>query len=217
VFDVHPPHTSIRGWRDFSVHLLTITIGLLIALGLEGCVEWFHHRHVMHQAQESLQAEIKANASGMQARFEALQKQQEQMKQDVAVLTKIIANPGVANHDSLNLSFDISGFDNVSWATAQQTGAVAYMSYTVARQYSDIYSEQSEIDAQTQLAVRDLSVAVGPLLNAKSGDPLPSAEDAKLMKQHIETLQGQLYLLDSLLHTMDKAYKKFLDSHPQAY
>jgi hypothetical protein len=42
VLDVHPPHEPVHGWRDFFVHPATITIGLLIALSLEGCVEWRH-------------------------------------------------------------------------------------------------------------------------------------------------------------------------------
>ena len=33
------PHEKIHGFKDFLVHLFTITIGLLIALGLEGCAE----------------------------------------------------------------------------------------------------------------------------------------------------------------------------------
>ena len=39
MLDVHPPHEKMHGFKDFLLHLLTITIGLLIALGLEGCVE----------------------------------------------------------------------------------------------------------------------------------------------------------------------------------
>jgi hypothetical protein len=51
MFDIHPPHSPIHGWRDFLVQLVTITAGLLIALALEGLVEWLNHRHIMHQAQ----------------------------------------------------------------------------------------------------------------------------------------------------------------------
>jgi hypothetical protein len=36
MLDVHPPHEKMHGFKDFLLHLLTITIGLLIALGLEG-------------------------------------------------------------------------------------------------------------------------------------------------------------------------------------
>jgi hypothetical protein len=35
VIEVHPPEEPLHGWRDFLIHLATITIGLLIALSLE--------------------------------------------------------------------------------------------------------------------------------------------------------------------------------------
>ena len=37
--DVHPLHHAPRTWRDFFLHLLTITIGLFIALTLQAAVE----------------------------------------------------------------------------------------------------------------------------------------------------------------------------------
>jgi hypothetical protein len=38
VIDIHPPHQAAHSWRDIFVHLATITVGLFIALSLEGCV-----------------------------------------------------------------------------------------------------------------------------------------------------------------------------------
>ena len=43
--EVHPPDHPLRTWGDFWIHLGTITIGLLIALGLEATVEWAHRVH----------------------------------------------------------------------------------------------------------------------------------------------------------------------------
>jgi hypothetical protein len=217
VFDVHPPSTSIHGWRDFLVHLATITIGLLIALGLENSVEWFHHRHVMHQAQASLLIEIKSNSNSMQQKIASLEKHQQELKQDVGILDQIIAHADTPKNESLTVQLDINGFEDVSWNTAQSTGAVTYMPYSTAREYADIYGEQAEIDRQMREALRDWSIAAGPLLNAKLGDKPIDAEDAKFMKQHLGTLQGQLYMVDSLMLTMDEIYKKFLAAHPRAY
>jgi hypothetical protein len=45
MLDVHAPHETIHTWKDFLIHLTTIVIGLLIAVGLEQTVEYFHHRH----------------------------------------------------------------------------------------------------------------------------------------------------------------------------
>lgn len=45
MLDVHPPHEAAHSWKDFLIHISTIVIGLLIAVGLEQTVEWIHHRH----------------------------------------------------------------------------------------------------------------------------------------------------------------------------
>src|ERR1700729_1381591 len=103
VIDVHPPHEPIHGWRDFFIHLATITIGLLIALSLEGCVEWQHHRHLVHEAEASLHREIEGNSKNVQATLDDVHKQQVALAQDIVVLKKIIANPKVVNKDEMSI------------------------------------------------------------------------------------------------------------------
>jgi len=215
VLDVHPPHEPLYGWRDFFIHLATITIGLLIALSLEGCVEWRHHRNLVHEAEASLQREIRSNAQNLQGTLNDVHKQQETLKQDILVLKKIIANPKVENRDEMAISFHISGFENVSWRTAQSTGALSYMPYDRAQEYSDIYAQQELVSEAEKQAARDAIVSVGPFLGSNKGDPNPGAEQAVLIKQHIEVLGGQLLLLDAMIQGLDSNYKKFLAAHPE--
>jgi hypothetical protein len=59
--DVHPPHAPMHSWRDFWIHLGTITIGLLIAISLEQSVEWMHHMHQRHELEEELRGEGERN------------------------------------------------------------------------------------------------------------------------------------------------------------
>jgi hypothetical protein len=61
MLDVHPPHHAANSWRDFFIHIITIVIGLLIAVGLEQTVELIHHRHQRHQLQEDLHNEAEQN------------------------------------------------------------------------------------------------------------------------------------------------------------
>ena len=61
MLDVHPPHKATHTWTDFFLHIATICIGLLIAIGLEQSVELMHHRHQRHQLQEDLHAETVRN------------------------------------------------------------------------------------------------------------------------------------------------------------
>ena len=61
MLDVHAPHEPIHTWKGFVIHIATITIGLLIAIGLEQLVEYFHHRHQAAAIAEKLKAESYEN------------------------------------------------------------------------------------------------------------------------------------------------------------
>jgi hypothetical protein len=61
MLDVHAPDATVHTWRDFFIHIATITIGLLIAIALEQCVEYLHHVHQRHDLQRDLLDEAKRN------------------------------------------------------------------------------------------------------------------------------------------------------------
>ncbi len=61
VIDVHAPHGGMHTWKDFWIHLGTITLGLLIAISLEQSVEWLHHLHERHQLEDDLHSEAAMN------------------------------------------------------------------------------------------------------------------------------------------------------------
>jgi hypothetical protein len=61
VIDVHAAHGGIHTWKDFWIHLGTITLGLLIAIGLEQSAEWVHHRYQRHTLEEDLRQEGSSN------------------------------------------------------------------------------------------------------------------------------------------------------------
>lgn len=63
MLDVHAPHEPINSWKGFVLHIATIVIGLLIAVGLEQTVEYFHHRHEVREARDALAAEHGENIS----------------------------------------------------------------------------------------------------------------------------------------------------------
>ena len=67
MLDVHPPHETAHTWKDFFIHLATISIGLLIAIGLEQTVEYVHHRHQVAEMMEKLRAETLENREILQA------------------------------------------------------------------------------------------------------------------------------------------------------
>jgi hypothetical protein len=215
VIDVHPPSEPIHGWRDFFLHLATITIGLLIALSLEGCVEWQHHRHLVHEAEASLRTEIKSNESGLANVLADVHKQQAVLKQDVIVLDQLIKDPKTKTHQQMSINFRIVGLDDVSWKTAQNTGALSYMPYARAQEYASIYTLQDDLDVAQKQGARDAILSIGPFLNADPTDPAAAALQSQSIKAHIEVVQGQLLLVESLVTGLDTEYKRFLAAHPE--
>jgi hypothetical protein len=58
MLDVHPPHTPTHTWRDFLIHIATICVGLLIAIGLEQTVEAIHHRHQREELRAAIDRDV---------------------------------------------------------------------------------------------------------------------------------------------------------------
>ena len=42
--EIHTPDHPLTGWRETAKHLGIVTVGVLIALTLEGIVSWIDHR-----------------------------------------------------------------------------------------------------------------------------------------------------------------------------
>jgi hypothetical protein len=57
MLDVHPPHQPTHTWKDFFIHIATIVVGLIIAVGLEQTVEAVHRHHEAASLREDLHAE----------------------------------------------------------------------------------------------------------------------------------------------------------------
>jgi hypothetical protein len=208
MLDVHPPHERMHGFRDFALHLFTITVGLLIALSLEGCVEWQHHRHLLHDAEIALHAEIEHNAHTVSSLQQQIDSQQKELDNDLTVLDQIKAHPD-APPAQLGFSFHWSGFNDVAWKTAQSTGALTYMSYSDAIAYSDIYALQGELfNAEKDVTDEVLLASAFPSTQPDGWVPTPAQSDD--LRTHIGVIRGRLMLLTSYLNSLEGAYKNAL-------
>ena len=210
MLDVHAPHEKMHGARDFFLHLFTITIGLLIALSLEGLVEWRHHRHLVHEAEAGLRSEIDQNAERLSSIRKQIQDQNNELNRNLATLEKMRVHPEL--HESMSFTFRQQGFEDTAWKTAQTTGALAFMSYKDAREYSTIYGLQDEI-YQAQRQAVDGVMSAASLINTKSDDYKPSTERIDLLSDRIGLIQLRLMFLNSEVDGLDKAYQESQSVH----
>ena len=161
--DVHAPHHPIGGWKDFFVHLLTITVGLLIAVGIEGCVELNREHKLVREARETMREEIQHNSNEMKDAVVKLDQQTAVMKKNIETLTRIQENPKdkAAQDAQINADFSIIGLRETEWKTAQTTGALSFMPYAEAQRYSDVYGTQNDFPDQEDKILEDEAQFLG--------------------------------------------------------
>src|ERR1700724_4164291 len=86
MIEVPPPHEDGHTWRQFFIHIAAITIGLLIAIGLEQTVVYFHHRHQLQEARRELAVELETNRRVVGINLEATRKVMAELDADMALL-----------------------------------------------------------------------------------------------------------------------------------
>jgi hypothetical protein len=94
MLDVHAPHATLHTWKDFSIHLATIVIGLLIAVGLEQLVEHIHDRYKVHETRESLRQEREANGRNLVANAHNWRWEMAELQNNLMVFQYIQHHPG---------------------------------------------------------------------------------------------------------------------------
>jgi len=160
--DIHPPTGPVESLKDFFTHLLIVTVGILIALSLEGLLEWRHHRELADEARTNIMSEIRANDKDLQAFLQAVP---EIRKNQMAVLAAV---EGVLGHGKSDapvppLSFRLAELSNTSWTTSQTIGALAFMPYAEVKKFAGVYQLQDEF-LRLQVRTEDAVVTALSLL-----------------------------------------------------
>jgi hypothetical protein len=202
MLDVHAPHSRIGGFSEFFVHLLTITIGLIIATQIESCVEWRHHEHLAEQARQALHSEIEHNLGELRSAQPGLKSWEAAVEADLAAMHKIQQSPNDPAAQKANLEISANGITlrDAAWHTAQSTGALAYMPYEEAERYSSIYQAQTVLMTYQQKPPEDVAAIFGLIAKFGWGNGskiLPDQAGAiaeKLGQMRLHLAAGETYL-----------------------
>jgi len=208
--DVHPPSEPIHSWRDFFIHLITITIGLLIALSLEGVVEWFHHRHLVDQARVDMREELLGNRQSLAQNLSFVRSNEMTIGSDIKLMLSLRSGKKIGNgHASLEYTMKWSSFSNAAWKTAQSSGALIYLDFESERNLAGVYGQQDFVTANAERLARDHPLAISPLYISGNPDQV-SVPEAQLILQRSADLLVDLRLLEQLLVQLDKQYAEEL-------
>jgi len=211
--EVHPPHHPIMSVKEFLIHMLAITIGLLIAVGIEGLVELHHERKLVNEARETLREEIDHNSKTVSDALPDIESEKTAMADNIKLLTRITENPKDkdAQLGAIRAGFNIVGLRNTAWKTAQATNALAFMPYDEAQRYADIYGAQQAFSDEQDKLLEDEAQLMGVFAKTDFGHGDVTADEAKMALERFGVWRGHLLFLELAARVTAASDKAFLE------
>ena len=201
--EIHAPHEPVRSLKDFLYHLLTVVLGILIALGLEGLVEWNHHRHLVSETRQSLDAEIRENQAHLQQGL-ALAPAVEKHVRSAIQLAQARENSHTVVNTALDLSFGLFPLNSTNGNRGIRSPAL----YPYLHPPADVCRKSGQhpelLDGPAEMA---------PFLNSGRGINGFSEPDLDRFKMSASLALIHLQTEESIARTLDDAYKTVTSAH----
>lgn len=181
MLDVHAPHESIHTWKDFCVHIATITVGLLIAIGLEQVVEAIHHLHQREFLEDQMFHEAEANLQVIKPQLEYAQQQMDYL----LACEKALQNAPV-NGSDVKITLPVQPPSNLTagilispsrgtWTVAKAAGSIALLPPELAKVYARVdLAAEFEKAAEDDVTQKEMKLSTGLVKAHVPPDTVPA-------------------------------------------
>jgi hypothetical protein len=184
--DIHKPRPA-HSIREFVSEIGTITIGILIALGLEAAVEAYRNHELVEHARADLRYELNEDRDGLA----------DTVRQEKGVVSALdtlalygrrrLAGDKPGPPDPVTLSLIFKPMKMAAWDSTVATQALAHMPYAEAQAVSRAYAGSRNFNDFQADAIRHyFELSTLP-------DDLASASDAELKPVMREVALNRLY------------------------
>ena len=194
MLDVHPPHEPTHTWKDFFIHIATIVIGLLIAIGLEQTVEYVHRRHELKEAREALAQEREENRRFFPVNTAEFRLIAGGIENNLRVLLYLQQHPGTPQEKLPGVLEWSDAYEPVIdsvWKNVQQTQVLALFPRQEAQDDANLYRVLDTADGNFKKMHEDLTRA----RNYMFADPDPSHMTPAQVTEEIELTKETLHQL----------------------
>jgi hypothetical protein len=205
MLDVHPPHQIVHTWKDFFIHIATIAVGLLIAIGLEQTVEYFHHRHQLHTARAQLALEVDGNREVLRSNLDSIRALQAGLDRDMAVI-RASQSSHTALNGKLDYSHSIIRPRDAAWLSVKQNGALSLMPYGEIESHTYFYELLDDVMQSVIGFTAPLKIAAAIARRSPDGNLTPQDIDALVAVT--SEAQGKVAITAMLLDFEDQALRE---------
>jgi hypothetical protein len=211
MIEVHPPHEDVHSWRQFFIHIAAITIGLLIAIGLEQTVVYFHHRHQLQEARRELASELESNRRVVGINLEAMRKTKADLDAEMALLRGPQISPDIGSKLVYELG-NVYWPKDATWQAVKQNGSLGLMAHDELHYYVYIYEDIAIVMEQlTELGAR---MEVAGAIARRSPDGNLTPRDVEELITATSEAQAKVAYSTLLLRLEENALQKKVEEIP---
>ena len=117
---------------------------MLIAIGLEQTVEYFHHRHQVAEARSRLAEERDANHLATERNLQYAANIQTELAADIALLYQRQSTPQTPVNGLLQYVWDFAPLADGAWQSARENGVLTYLPDQELALYTFRYFEMQQ-------------------------------------------------------------------------
>jgi hypothetical protein len=195
---------------DYAFQFITVTAGVLIALLIDGLVEFNDNRELVAQARSTIAREIADNKKDLDATLSAFPR-------DVAALDNALkfardlltARKTTVTQLDLHYTF-ADRISSTGWRTAERTGALGYMDYAEVQKFSKVYDFQDLFLQQQRMLLSQLALASSTVLGGDFDPDKPNMKDLETFRTHVKELGAALKLQEDLAKKLAEYYDEAL-------
>jgi hypothetical protein len=193
--------------KDYFFQLVTITAGVLIALGVDAVVERRANRALVEEARAMIAREIEDNRRELSGEIDGGTARTKGFEDALQFANAFLAGKQTAIK-GLNLGASVPTLNSASWQTAERTGALRYMSYAEVRKYAEVYALQDIFVVQQRRLIEKViaSLAIGG-----AGDPNRARRsDIEVFRTQLMAIMAEFVAEEVLAKQLREGYEKAL-------
>jgi hypothetical protein len=137
MIDIHPPQTSDHTWKDFFIHIGTIAVGILIAIGLEQTVELLHEHHQRIELRKAANTDARLYLRDVDQNREANTRQVEDLTDRIRQVRETIAHDHPLAAPAYRPALPIETLRLGNFAAARSSGLIHLLSEDEINSVSD--------------------------------------------------------------------------------
>ena len=183
MIDIHPPHHAATTWRDFFIHIATIVLGLLIAIGLEQTVELVHRHREAREARENIKQEIATNIDITRRDLGRLDTIHKMLARDLDLLNS--SAPDAQVLAQLDYRSELTRRHNSAWSAAKINGSLALIPASEIGHVSYFYETADNLEPAIMVFIGQLEAAQALLEHARAAGKLTAFD-----RQQFESLSA---------------------------